>query len=58
MRGHKSGLLSTSDYNNMCQCETLDDIKLHLVGRFYLQLDELRSWPSRFAPGQVYQKPL
>lgn len=35
MRGHKSGLLSTSDYNNMCQCETLDDIKLHLTGTDY-----------------------
>ena len=31
VRGHKSGLLSTSDYNNLCQCETLDDVKLHLV---------------------------
>ncbi|KAK9790551.1 hypothetical protein WJX73_001418 [Symbiochloris irregularis] len=35
VRGHKSGLLSTSDYNNMCQCETLDDIKLHLTGTDY-----------------------
>ena len=31
VRGHKSGLLSTSDYNNLSQCETLDDVKLHLV---------------------------
>lgn len=31
VRGHKSGLLSTADYNNLCQCETLDDVKLHLV---------------------------
>jgi len=31
VRGHKSGLLSTSDYNNLCQCETLEDVKLHLV---------------------------
>jgi vacuolar-type H+-ATPase subunit C/Vma6 len=31
LRGHKSGLLTISDYNNLCQCETLDDIKLNLV---------------------------
>ena len=31
VRGHRSGLLTTSDYNNLCQCETLDDIKLNLV---------------------------
>ena len=31
MRGHKSGLLTSSDYNNLCQCESLEDIKLHLV---------------------------
>ena len=31
VRGHRSGLLSASDYNNLCQCESLDDIKLNLV---------------------------
>ena len=31
VRGHRSGLLSTADYNNLCQCESLDDIKLNLV---------------------------
>ena len=31
VRGHKAGLLTVPDYNNLCQCETLDDIKLHLV---------------------------
>ena len=31
MRGHKSGLLTAADYNNLCQCESLDDIKLNLV---------------------------
>ena len=33
VRGHRSGLLTTADYNNLCQCETLDDIKLNLVSR-------------------------
>ncbi len=32
VRGYKQGLLSTADYNNLCQCETLEDIKLYLVG--------------------------
>ena len=31
VRGHKSGLFSAADYNNLCQCESLEDIKLHLV---------------------------
>lgn len=31
MRGHRSGLLTVADYNNLTQCETLDDIKLNLV---------------------------
>lgn len=32
MRGHKAGLLTVADYNNLTQCEALDDIKLNLVG--------------------------
>jgi hypothetical protein len=31
VRGHKSGLLTVPDYNNLSQCETLEDIKLNLV---------------------------
>jgi hypothetical protein len=33
VRGFKLGLLTSSDYNNLSQCETLDDIKLYLVRR-------------------------
>lgn len=40
VRGHKGSLLTTVDYNNLCQCETLDDIKLHLV-----RLLKYSSWP-------------
>lgn len=32
VRGQKSGLLTIPDYNNLTQCEALDDIKLNLVG--------------------------
>eukprot|EP00884_Botryococcus_braunii_P018056 jgi/Botrbrau1/4934/Bobra.0122s0016.1 len=35
VRGHKSGLLTTADYNNLCQCESLDDIKLNLTSTDY-----------------------
>lgn len=31
MRGYKAGLLSPTDYTNLSQCESLDDVKLHLV---------------------------
>lgn len=31
VRGYKLGLLRHADYNNLCQCESLDDIKLYLV---------------------------
>jgi hypothetical protein len=31
VRGHKAGLLTVPDYNNLTQCEALDDIKLNLV---------------------------
>jgi len=35
VRGHKLGLLTTADYNNLAQCDTLDDIKLYLTGTDY-----------------------
>ena len=31
MRGHRAGLLRAADYNNLYQCETLEDVKLNLV---------------------------
>ncbi|KAG2500065.1 hypothetical protein HYH03_002342 [Edaphochlamys debaryana] len=35
VRGHRSGLLTVADYNNLSQCETLDDIKLNLTSTDY-----------------------
>lgn len=35
VRGYKLGLLSAADYNNLAQCESLDDIKLYLTGTDY-----------------------
>ncbi len=37
VRGYKLGLLSSADYNNLSQCESLDDIKLYLV-RIYSKI--------------------
>lgn len=39
MRGYRLGLLTASDYNNLTQCETLDDIKLYLVRRKEMRCD-------------------
>jgi hypothetical protein len=38
VRGLKSGLLSTQDYANLTQCETLDDVKLHLCSTDYVSV--------------------
>ncbi|EFJ21507.1 hypothetical protein SELMODRAFT_96980 [Selaginella moellendorffii] len=35
VRGFRSGMLTTADYNNLSQCETLDDIKMHLSATDY-----------------------
>ena len=34
-RGFKCGILQQSDYLNLVQCETLEDLKLHLAGTDY-----------------------
>ena len=35
VRGYRSGLLNNGSYNNLCQCETLDDIKMQLATTDY-----------------------
>ncbi|MFS7972237.1 putative ATPase, V0 complex, c/d subunit, V-type ATP synthase subunit C [Helianthus anomalus] len=35
VRDQRSGLLTAADYNNIYQCETLDDIKMHLSATEY-----------------------
>ncbi|KAM0003478.1 putative ATPase, V0 complex, c/d subunit, V-type ATP synthase subunit C [Helianthus debilis subsp. tardiflorus] len=35
VRDQRSGLLTAADYNNLYQCETLDDIKMHLSATEY-----------------------
>ncbi|KAL3692335.1 hypothetical protein R1sor_005986 [Riccia sorocarpa] len=35
VRGYRAGLLTAADYNNLCQCETIEDIKMHLSATDY-----------------------
>ncbi|KAM0051124.1 putative ATPase, V0 complex, c/d subunit, V-type ATP synthase subunit C [Helianthus debilis subsp. tardiflorus] len=35
VRDQRSGLLTAADYNNLYQCGTLDDIKMHLSATEY-----------------------
>ncbi|KAL5260622.1 hypothetical protein ACHWQZ_G010691 [Mnemiopsis leidyi] len=35
VRGYRSGILRRNDYHNLVECETLDDLKLHLQGTDY-----------------------
>lgn len=35
VRGYRSGLLTTTDYSNLSQCDTLDDLRLHLASTDY-----------------------
>ena len=38
LRGYKGVLLNSADYALMCQCENLDDLKMHLVSMTGLSL--------------------
>jgi len=35
VRGFRSGILTSADYSNLVQCESLDDMKLHLASTDY-----------------------
>jgi len=35
LRGYRSGILTQTDYNNLVQCDVLDDIRLHLTQTDY-----------------------
>jgi hypothetical protein len=44
VRGYKLGLLDTADYKNLCQCETLEDIKLYLVRWLACAMPQSTQW--------------
>ena len=61
VRGNRSGLLTAADYNNLCQCETLDDIKMHLTATEYgpyLQNGEILLRPPLALPVGVSESTL
>lgn len=54
VRGYKGGLLSAADYNNLSQCETTDDIKLHLASTAYGNF--LQNEPSPLHPSTIVER--
>nr|XP_022919213.1 V-type proton ATPase subunit d-like [Onthophagus taurus] len=53
-RGLKNGILKRADYNNLIQCETIDDLKIHLQGTDYGNF--LANEPSPIAVSTLDQK--
>eukprot|EP00128_Syssomonas_multiformis_P006555 Colp12_sorted_trinity150504_noHs@16359 len=51
VRGHRSGILKQSDYLNLVQCKTLDDLKLHLANTDYGNF--LQNEPSPLAVSTI-----
>ena len=35
LRGFRAGVLTSADYANLCQCESIDDMKMHLASTDY-----------------------
>ena len=51
VRGCRAGLLTPADYANLAQCETLDDVKLHLCGTDYAGV--IQNEPSPLHPSTI-----
>ncbi|KAL6073506.1 V-type proton ATPase subunit d [Balamuthia mandrillaris] len=54
LRGYRSAFLTPADYANLCQCDTLDDMKLHLAGTDYG--DFLANEPSPIHTATIAEK--
>lgn len=54
VRGYRTSLLKQSDYMNLTQCETLDDLKLHLSSTDYGNF--LQNEPSPLATTTIAEK--
>jgi V-type H+-transporting ATPase subunit d len=54
LRGYRGGLLTAADYNNLSQCENLDDVKLHLNTTDYGPY--LANEPSPLHPATIVEK--
>ncbi|KAJ3180746.1 H(+)-transporting V0 sector ATPase subunit d [Geranomyces variabilis] len=54
VRGYKAGILTNSNYQNLAQCETLDDLKLQLAATDYGNF--LQNEPSPLATTTIADK--
>ncbi|RKP10140.1 V0 complex, c/d subunit of ATPase [Thamnocephalis sphaerospora] len=54
LRGYRTGLLSSTNYVNLTQCETLDDLKLQLAATDYGTL--LQNEPSPIATSTIAER--
>jgi len=54
IRGFRAGFLKPADYANLCQCDTLDDLKLHLATTAYGNF--LQNEPSPLAVSTIDDK--
>jgi len=54
VRGYKSSLLTSIDYVNLTQCETLEDVRMHLNGTEYSTV--LQDEPSPLSPSVIAEK--
>jgi V-type H+-transporting ATPase subunit d len=54
VRGYRSGILTPADYANLTQCETLEDMKLHLASTDYG--DFLQNEPSPIHTTTIAEK--
>ncbi|KAI5804463.1 V0 complex, c/d subunit of ATPase [Geopyxis carbonaria] len=53
VRGYRNGLLSSPNYSNLTQCETLDDLKLQLASSYG---DQLANVPSPLSTSIIASK--
>eukprot|EP00904_Undaria_pinnatifida_P009211 jgi/Undpi1/541/HiC_scaffold_10.g04005.m1 len=53
VRGYRSGFLTDSDYNNLCQCESLEDVKLNLQETDY---DQFLAQDNKVTPAALQDK--
>jgi len=54
LRGYRAGILTSTDYANLCQCESIDDMKMHLSSTDYGNF--LQNEPSPISTTTLAQK--
>ena len=54
LRGYRAGVLTSADYANLTQCESIDDMKMHLASTDYGNF--LQNEPSPISTTTLAQK--